>query len=320
MNIYKAGIALAISTVFFSFQASAEDAHTARDLTDQYYNTTQNCGTNNRPSFLCSGVMLRGTVPSTQYHSWDPSPSSVQSGGTSFSYLRKDTKFNKLAYGYKNGLMFYPQNKTPDDLLKIEVLCSFPIDADTFQRSDKGCGAHKSYLTTSKPCQSMGIQTAEQWDKHYKSSSKNAHQHQCGFDVKKSVKGNAKYFYASVKARSLIATEAFREQNETRLATWEKGIPSQLPIQAFFYVNGLSGGLNNAQFDQRDYYKETGNFIPIIKLTLPAKNTDNAKFNYISKDQVIDPTDNDDDSDDTNNNQTANTNVTNSAQAVNPTV
>ncbi|MFQ6287580.1 N-acyl homoserine lactonase [Yersinia enterocolitica] len=278
-----------LSAMIFSLHALAivtppQPSRTANDLTKQYHNSSSNCGSANKPAFLCSGIMLRGTVPSNLYHSWDPSPASVTSGGVSFSYLRKDAKFNRLAYGYKNGFIIYPHNNTPTNLLKIEVLCSFPLDGDTINRSAKGCGANTAYPASSKACQSMGIRTAGAWSNHYKSVSNNPRQHQCAFDVRSSVSGNADYFSASIKARAYIASESFKEQNEIRLATWSQGIASKLPIQAFFYVNN---GLSNAQFDQRDYYNQTGLFIPIIKLTLPTNSSADAKFNFYKSDQVV---------------------------------
>lgn len=283
-NISKAIVIVAFFPCSFNAYSIVTPVGTASDLTKQYNNTSRNCGSANKPAFLCSGVLLRGTVPSTGYHSWEPSPVSIQSGGVSFSYLRKDVKFKKLAYGYKNGLIFYPHNTTPHGKVESEVLCSFPMDADSFNRNSNGCGAHNKYPSISKACQSLGVRTAGAWKNHYTASSTDPHLRQCGFDVRENVNSNADYFYESIKARSLISTEAFTEQNELRLTTWRQGIGEKLPIQAFFYVNN---GLSYAQYDQRDYYKQTNIFIPIIKITLPNSLSEDVKFNYIASDQAI---------------------------------
>jgi len=78
----------------------ARGAEVAAELTAQYNDKRADCGAVNRPAFLCSGILFRGTVPSDAYHSWNPSPISQTRGGVSFSYLRADAKFDRLAYGY----------------------------------------------------------------------------------------------------------------------------------------------------------------------------------------------------------------------------
>ncbi|EMH4072723.1 N-acyl homoserine lactonase [Serratia marcescens] len=287
MKKFSALIAIfVIFTLSFNANSIVTPGGTASDLTKQYYNTSKDCGSDNKPAFLCSGVLLRGTIPSVSYHSWEPSPSSMLSGGVSFSYLRADSKFKKLAYGYNNGLIFLPHNKIPQGKIESEVLCSFPIDADSFNRGENGCGSHNKYPSISKACQSMRILTAGAWKNHYTQSSFEPHLRQCGFNIREGVDNNAFYFYESIRARSLITSEAFAEQNELRLATWKQGIGAKLPIQAFFYIKD---GLRNAQYDQRDYYNNTGIFIPIVKITLPDRVSENAKFNFIHSDQVINP-------------------------------
>ncbi|WP_434086437.1 hypothetical protein [Photorhabdus laumondii] len=88
-------------------------------------------GDTQSPAFLCSGVILRGTIHSNDYKFWQPSPSSIKSGGVSFSYLRKDAKFKRLAYGYKNGFIIFPEHIAPEDRVDFSVLCAFPIDGYT---------------------------------------------------------------------------------------------------------------------------------------------------------------------------------------------
>jgi hypothetical protein len=259
---------------------------TAASLQSRYSTTVADCGSASTPAFLCSGVLLRGTEPSTTYHSWNPSPASQQSGGVSFSYLRKDSKFNRLVYNYSNGFIFYQIFGAPSDKIDVEILCSFPIDAGTVNRKDAGCGASHDYPNDSGPCQQQGIYTAEQWYAHYTQSGiADPHTYQCGFNVSDELgAGSADAFYQTIRAMSLIPTESIKTQNELRLATWAQNIPTTLPIQAFFY---LSNGLANAQYDQQDFYKQSGIFIPIIALHLPASLSDDATFIYNPGDQVI---------------------------------
>ncbi|WP_244130361.1 N-acyl homoserine lactonase [Burkholderia sp. BCC0044] len=262
----------------------------ARQLTDNYNNLAPDCGSATNPAFRCSGVLLRGTVHSSQYHSWNPSPASVASGGVSFSYLRKDSKFSKLAYGYSNGLIFVPYKyNIKPNVIEPEILCSFPIDANTENRVDKGCGADNSFPTDSGPCQARGISTAEEWHSHYNSTSGNRHAHQCGFDVHHGASATSAIFKTSIDAMTLIAEESIHEQNELRLATWEQDIPEKLPIMAFFYLGGHANGLKGAQDDQVDYQQASKRIVPIIRITLPSSRSDEATFVYDKNDQMAVP-------------------------------
>ncbi|MDC9595697.1 N-acyl homoserine lactonase [Xenorhabdus anantnagensis] len=250
----------------------------AKEITDNYFHTPKDCGDDASPAFLCSGVLLRGTVASDNYHSWNPSPHSQESGGVSFSYLRHDAKVIELADDYKNGFIFYPYNTNPiDNKISPEVLCYFPINGDTFYRSEKGCG---SYIGNSQsvPCQEQGITTAQQWVQQYYNVSQN-NLYQCGFNVR----GQADAFMQGIEVRSLINLSL---NNELILATWDQNIPEKLPISAFFY---RIGGLQDAQHDQKDFYQVTGKVIPIILMNLPSDDSGSAIFSYNPEDQAVTP-------------------------------
>jgi len=268
-------------------------AQTAADLTQNYSHKAIDCGSSTKPAFLCSGVLLRGTNTfSTSYHSWDPSPTSVESGGVSFSYLRIDSKYSKLAYSYNNGFIFFPFFNAPDNEgidTDIDIMCSFPIDAATESRADKGCGASYVYPTQSGPCQEQDIFTADEWYSHYSQGNEN-HTYQCGFTIDDySNYDTASAFYQTILSMAKISSESIKEQNELRLATWAQGKQDSLPIQAFFYVNGSNAGKTSAQNNQKDYFNSTTNniWIPVIKITLPATTSDDASFIYSKMDQLI---------------------------------
>lgn len=270
-------------------------------MTSNYNKIASDCGSPGKPAFMCSGVMIRATNPDTDYNSWDPSPASVQSGGVSFSYLRRDAKFDKLAYGYLNGIAFAPHDYVaPGTDKNFEVLCSFPLDAGTEFRSDKGCGASSYYPTESVACQSQNITDEHGWIKHFSSVSNPTNQraHQCGFMVSKSTPSGAEAFYNSIKARALVQG-AINTQNEIRIATWDvnsSGYPKTLPIEAFFYIYKQSSvmtraavekGLKGAQHDQKAFFNKTGKWIPIIRVSLPDTISSDVKFEYSRLDQVV---------------------------------
>ncbi|MBV6752200.1 Ig-like domain-containing protein [Pseudomonas chlororaphis] len=258
---------------------------TATRITQRYRDTRPDCGAPSRPAFLCTGIILRGTNPSPDYHAWNPSNLSVTSGGVSFSYLRTDAKYKGLAYSYKNGFFFSPYLASAGKV-HPEVLCSFAIDGHTFERpTDKGCGAHIRY-TDSGLCRNQGITTAAQWLTHYDRVTGNPQrqQHQCAFDVRDALNEQAtSAFNASIAAMKLIPSESFATQNELRIATWAQNIPTQLPLEAFFYVDD---GLAGAQYYQRDFYQATGVTVPIIRMTLPAVAANDATFEFRAQDQV----------------------------------
>ncbi|PJY94521.1 DUF2599 domain-containing protein [Pseudomonas donghuensis] len=265
---------------------AATGEETAKALTALYNDTRADCGKPSMPAFLCSGVMLRGTTPSTAFHAWDPSPKSIENGGISFSYLRADTKYNTLAYGYTNGFFLYPPFAAPDDKDKIQVLCSFPMDAASEHRDEQGCGRN-SYDAASKEvsqrCELQSVFTAEQWVEKFERDGFQKNK-SCSFDVRDERNEKAgPAFYESVKA-SMGKNISFEQNNELRLETWPTGKGASLPIWAFFYLNN---GLAGAQDDQKDFMKTTGQFVPIIQLVLPADASKDAQFLYSINDQAV---------------------------------
>ena len=82
--------------------AAQNGVSVAANLTSRYNDVRRDRGKPSMPAFLCRGVMLRSTIASTAYSSWNPSPHSQKSGGVSFSYLSKDP----------NSLAWYSDRKT----------------------------------------------------------------------------------------------------------------------------------------------------------------------------------------------------------------
>ncbi|WP_191832630.1 hypothetical protein [Pseudomonas fluorescens] len=265
---------------------ATKGAEAVVQLTRWYNRTDEYCGPATRPtpSFLCSGVMIRATETNPQFLPWDPSPGSIASGGVSFSWLRKDNGFNKMVFGYNNGLIFYPSFDTPpgknDD---IQTLCAFPYDGATNSRPQQGCGAHPRFPTNSRPCNVQGIDTAQLWIARF-NAAQNKYEDQCGWNVREGQSDSANRFYQNILARGLMQPAHWAVQNELRLATWPTGSGATLPIQSFFYLTG-SNGLNNARNDQSRYYQKYEQFVPIIRVTLPANKGDTASFAYNESDQ-----------------------------------
>jgi len=266
----------------------ADGNATLTDIRGRYSNVAENCGTNNRPAFLCSGVILRVSKKSNQYRVWDPSPQSRQRGGVAFSYLRADAKFQTFAWGFNNGYIFYPKLSAPANKLPVGVICSFPMDSWDWHR-DALCGSitlqDNKYKDVSRPCQSQGIVNSDQWANHWnQSGSGEPHLEQCGFDVASSTPNGAVFFNESLKAKQKI--NGFYEWNELQLTTWPQGSASTLPLQAFFYSD--PAGLADARSNQKEFYTDTGGIVvPIIKVSLPSSLSQDTTFDFSPLDQEV---------------------------------
>lgn len=267
----------------------------AAQLTTLYGRKFPNCNKiDSQPAFLCSGITLRVTVkdPAGRYKVWDPSPTSSRSGGISFSYLRADTNFGRLAWGYGNGYILYPFLEQPAGKDQLQYLCTYPMDAWGWHRSaTQVCGPSASYPVQSKRCQDAGVTTAAQAVAVWNLSGGNPNLRQCGFDVqddRNTLAGPA--FYQSLLAKSMLGTTGFNEHNEIIIRTWPAGRANTFPIMAFFFIAGGSNeGLADAQYNQRDFYNSTNPkiFVPIIRLTPPVNATGTATFAYVAADQVV---------------------------------
>lgn len=278
----------------------------ATQLNTLYNRKFPNCNkSDSQPAFLCSGVTLRVTVTNPAYKVWDPSPTSVKSGGVSFSYLRADSNFGRLAWGHGNGYIVYPIFEAPTDKYDLDYLCAYPYDAWTWSRSANAvCVAHPSYPAQSQICHNAGVTSAEQWREVWNIPGGTPHQRQCGFDVsddRNALAGPA--FYQSIRARGLIGLTGYNEHNEILIRTWctpndpdpnkscaQSFPPNKFPVMAFFYIyGGTNAGLADAQYNQRDFYNSTSPkiVVPIIRLIPANSASENSSFAYAPADQVL---------------------------------
>jgi hypothetical protein len=284
---------------------SPGDPWTAHYMWRRYYNTTPNCpGDATAPEYECTGILLRATNPQKEPNGgWVPEPKSLgtanpnsSAGGVSFSYIRADSKFGRLAFSYQNGFTLlphagkytYPKNGTT---MGMTILCAFPLDAATDGRSDAGCGAPVRERASGQPCQQRNIRTADAWMAAYRPGTDFAYHQQCGFDMRDGHRQPGD-FTAALQAKQ--RTNTFTEINELRIATWAPDGATDLtpdmtrflPIESFFYIVGTSGGLANARYDQVKYFQKTGNFIPIIAISMPQSPNQHFDFHYNRSDQA----------------------------------
>ncbi|MDC9594872.1 N-acyl homoserine lactonase [Xenorhabdus sp. IM139775] len=281
MNKISFTLKIIMCILFFIGNANSDTGdNIIKKLTQRYFDNQINCGDDGLPVFLCSGILIRGTVASDAYHSWNPSPGAQRLGGVSFSYLRSDIKSIELASEHHNGYIFSPyiehlENLDNTEKINIEILCYYPVDGNTQGRLDKGCGSSTGYPNLGS-CQQQNITTTQQWIDKYGAYPDN--NEICGFDV--TGDGSASIFMQGLKVNSILN---FSSNNELIIAVWEQNIPNTLPIEAFFYQNE---GLQDAQHDQKDFYQSTGTVIPIVKIIFPSSSDEKITFTYNEEDQL----------------------------------
>ncbi|MBV6286102.1 DUF2599 domain-containing protein [Pseudomonas aegrilactucae] len=262
----------------------------AENLTKRYYDTRDNCGTSNRPAFLCSGIIMRVVDRAKVNPVWNTSRTSQKEGhkGVSFSYMRTDTKFAALAWHNNSGIIFFPKLSAPAGKSNPEVLCAFPVDAYGWHRTDGPCDKPEN------SCRGKGITTGAQWLAHFRSPG--AQHEKCGFDVSKNAKDNnpAADFMAIRDAMKLLGNDLFDQWNELVLYPWQQNTPETVPLEAFFYSGQ---GVEEARKNQTDFYNQAGRVIPIVRITLPASfdrrdppgkvDKSEARFDFFAVDQAI---------------------------------
>ncbi|SEM99787.1 hypothetical protein SAMN02800694_2425 [Luteibacter sp. UNCMF331Sha3.1] len=259
----------------------------AADLQARYDDSQVDCGGASRPVVLCSGILFRATVSSPDYHAWNPNPNNPK-GTVSFSWLRHDAQFESLYLSrYTHGFVLIPlfyadRAGRLDPYYKMEVVCVYPIDADTDRRDRNGCGSHALYPDTSRPCFEMGIDTAAKYVAYYQESPLFAYS--CSIPVAIGDAHSAANFTMFIETIRGMGGMAFNWWNELLVREWPQDIHTTIPLEAFFYQSG-TGGIDGARLDQIDFRAASGKWLPIIRFNMPATIDDRATFQYVPADQ-----------------------------------
>lgn len=244
------------------------------------------------PTFMCSGILMRGTGDYGEFRPWNPKPGS----DVAFVWLRQDSNFR--GSWKTNGFIFLPKfyaDKFGDH--SIYINCAFVADAYTWIRSQRGCGPTNSYPAESAPCDKVGVTTAEQYRDKYEPSNW-FDQRICGFTMTQgSGVDTRKGFLEMRRAMRMMGAASFNEWNELVVAEWPQD-QANLPLEAFYYIANPSNcatgqcppvdtGRTVARKDQRSLMGATGRWIPIIRITLASSVDASAAFDYIAGDQAI---------------------------------
>jgi len=297
---------------------------TAQRLNDSYNRIVNDCKEPDtgapRGHYYCSGVTLR-MVNDGPFLPWTYSPYALQTGATSWTWIRKDLSISVLAH--PAGFVLNPP--TDAQALGLPALdqgwtCIYTFDGFTGpDRNWYGCGPFndKSFVPPAQPstqnkneewafgtCALQNVNSAEQWKQKYPGGPKQPIQtSQCSWNAEVPAQWDA--MIAAHEARATTpASDYFAERkyfNEFMLKNLPgDGQEMKRYIAAFIYlqdgaqnfaVRGDNGkpaqrqnGFNNARRFQLKLYQE-GYAVPILKVDFskPALQ----RFSYNPADQFV---------------------------------
>lgn len=269
-----------------AFSPSAISGSIDETLYRLYEDTRDNCGNSNRPAVLCSGLLLRSMNYQEGKSLLHISDGEKQSEGISLSYLRRDVGFGTVFRNYKTGFILRPDFDIPATENRYDVYCSYPMIADSNNRSENGCGDNHTTAQIEKYCDELDAESLVGWLRNYTGTDKE----QCAFDLRPGVKSNrAEAFMSSLNLRLTPALQnKFSTPNEIRINEWGRE-PETLPhIMSFYHIDESElDGLSDIRHFQSEWYTLTGKRVPIARLILPAAQGNRAKFDFSENDQLI---------------------------------
>lgn len=271
----------------------------ASEMMKRFNNKVSSCP-GDKPSFMCSGIIIRGINRANKLpHAWSLKAVNIQKQSFSFAFLRKDIQFSSFPRDYNSGFIIYPHDQTPKSKNKYKIFCAFPVDGGTDTRQGNGCGLPINNLSvTNQPCDNIGVTTLNAWINHFNgiisSGNPNFITRQCSFDMVKA--GRVGLFDVVVKANQYIQKNApkyYMRNNELLMHSWNVNNPSDLPIEAFFYIINSNLGLTTARGYQKDYFTQTnGKAVPIVRIELSKVANGDIKITYSEDDQIPETKDN----------------------------
>ncbi|WP_150667128.1 hypothetical protein [Pandoraea anhela] len=239
----------------------------AERLNARFADTSDTCP-GQKPGFYCNGILIRVAEANPLFHAWDPSPQSMARNGVSFTYLRADAHVTVLIED-RGATGFIVKESSAPAAYPLTVRCSFPSDGWTGGRTDS-CNAG----TDPRLCDELGVTTIATWQQHYLPSELWT---QCAF------RPDIPSFQLSIDVRQHFPkVDVLRNaDNEVIIKPWPRGIPLELPLEAFII---LGDGVGDGRYVQQDYMNTTGRFLPLIRVDPVA--THGKVFSYVPGDQI----------------------------------
>ncbi|WP_268799872.1 hypothetical protein [Pseudomonas huanghezhanensis] len=136
-------------------------------------------------------------------------------------------------------------------------------------------------LADESTCAGVNAATLSTWYTYFSKLTNTSYQ--CSLSTQ-----NAAQFDVSLKARQYTGLSGYYQWNELLVKLWPSGIPEQLPLQAFYYLDPK--GLAEAKTYQQKYATRTGGlWLPVIKLDATKMAAGTAPFSYSTADQAVKP-------------------------------
>ncbi|MEL1086687.1 hypothetical protein [Pseudomonas sp. OB66] len=232
----------------------------AQSLNRSYQKITRQCP-GNKPAYYCSGIMLRGSQGAAEF--WKHSASATALGAEGMHYLRADLDTRTLPQNY--GAVFSDQFTTIGDGKELNVLCVYPFDFPVQStRPDFGCGwtAAAKRVQDVSSCAALGVTDSASWLAHF-AGEDSLPAAQCSLSS-----NDPAQFAASLTAHQALDDTWSAQPVLLKVKNWPEQAPAQLPLLALFHDVNQLDSLLGAQRDQRDYFKATDQWLPIVRMDL----------------------------------------------------
>lgn len=304
-------------------KANLDPVETVRRINASYNRIDNQCKESDtgaaRGHYYCSGITLR-MVNDGNFNPWDYSPYALQTGATSYTWIRRDLSTTVLVH--PAGFIL----RTPTDGLALQLpvkqegwTCIYTFDGYTGpDRKWYGCGPFNdaTFVPPAQPttvnknaqwaygtCADQNVNTAEQWKQKYQGGARQPIQTtQCSWNAEVPAQWDAMIQAHEARVTTTNADPYSRKDffNEFMLKNAAGGSDIMDDIDAFIYqgksafnypVRGDNGkaavqqdGLANARTFQRKLYGQ-GYAVPILNVdfTRPPEQ----RFTYSAADQGI---------------------------------
>ncbi len=246
----------------------------AAKLNQHWKNSNRTGCESSDPDYYCSGVIAH-VFDDDSLHTSNSDPWMPSDRGTvkvSFSYLRQDIPVDYPLYESDTtigaGYIFAPiASLTSAE--QYTLLCEYPINGSTDQRTDKGCGP---------TCDSVGVKTSDAYLANVNLEPKtmcSASPDQAGFTM---MLDTFKKLKAEQPPPSFMIN-----WNELVIQEWSHKENKDVPIEAFFYEirNKIvdQPGKIKADLAAQSYHRATGIDVPVVAVDVDKlKSGDDAPF------------------------------------------
>jgi hypothetical protein len=268
-----------LQTLTLALMATTAQASTgpevAQLLNRNFQFTAADCP-DNHAAWVCSGVLARSSPATGEF--WKHDALSSQLGAESFAYLRADLGTRSL--GKPNGILFSDGFTAISQGKTLDALCAYPFELPLQgTRPDFGCGETAAANAAMDPgsCAALGVNDSAGWLEHFRQQNLQPIA-QCSLS---SLQPGS--FKSSLTAHEGIDDSWSIRPTQVQVRNWDANAPRQLPILGLFYDVTQKGALLAAQKDQHDFFKATGDWLPILRMNL---NHPDGVFGFNQQDQL----------------------------------